>query len=57
MVQLPGKLVQLAIKSFGQLDGIVINHGVLNAKKLASSSLEEVKYVYDVNVFSYLAMV
>lgn len=47
----------MAVKTFGKVDGLIINHGVLAPKKLADVSLEEFKEVYDVNVFSYLATV
>jgi NAD(P)-dependent dehydrogenase (short-subunit alcohol dehydrogenase family) len=51
------KLVAVAIKAFGRLDGLVINHSVLQTKKLGSVSLEEIKKVYDVNVFSGISLV
>jgi NAD(P)-dependent dehydrogenase (short-subunit alcohol dehydrogenase family) len=54
---MPGNLVELAVKSFGRLDGLVINHSVLDPKKLADVTPENFKYVYDVNVFSCFAVV
>jgi len=53
--KIPTEVVNVALKAFGQVDGLVINHGVLAPKKLADVTLEEFKEVYDVNVFSYLA--
>lgn len=55
--QMPGKLVELAVKSFGKLNGLVINHSLLQINKLGSVSLEEIKRVYDVNVFSGISLV
>lgn len=48
--------INKAIKTFGRIDGLVINHSVLDPKKLCDSSLEAFQYVYDVNVFSGLAL-
>jgi NAD(P)-dependent dehydrogenase (short-subunit alcohol dehydrogenase family) len=53
---MPSNLVELAVKSFGRLDGLVINHSVLDPKKLADVTPENFKYVYDVNVFSCFAV-
>ncbi len=55
--QIASRIVQVAVKAFGKIDGVVINHGVLNPGKLSDVSLEEFRHVYDVNVFSYLAIV
>ncbi|KAF4509028.1 hypothetical protein G6O67_005339 [Ophiocordyceps sinensis] len=49
-------LASLAVKSFGRLDGIVLSHGLLDPCKIDASSLDGWKHVYDVNVFSCLAM-
>lgn len=54
---MPGSLTGLAIKSFGRLDGLVINHGLLVSERMANGSIETFKNLYDVNVFSALAMV
>ena len=55
---LPSRTVELAIKEFGRLDGIVINHGVMTkASRIEDSSLEEWKSDFDVNVFSVVAFV
>lgn len=51
------QLADLAVKSFGRIDGMVINHGLLDATKINDVSMETFKHVYDVNVFSCLAMV
>ncbi|KAI6781973.1 putative oxidoreductase C30D10.05c-like protein [Emericellopsis cladophorae] len=53
---IPGKLVTLAVEKFGGVNGVVINHGVLNPKKMVDSSLEDLKRVYNVNVFSNFTM-
>ncbi|KAF4471223.1 corticosteroid 11-beta-dehydrogenase [Fusarium albosuccineum] len=54
--QLPTKLTDLAVSSFGKIDGLVINHGTLTPKRFADTTVEEWKQVYDVNVFSGVAM-
>lgn len=49
-------MTDLAVKSFGKLDGIVINHGILIPRRFADCSVEEWKQVYDINVFSGIAL-
>lgn len=52
------RVTELAVLTFGRLDGVVINHGVLNPMtRIANSSIEEWKQLYDANVFSALALV
>ncbi|KAL6820835.1 hypothetical protein J3E69DRAFT_340054 [Trichoderma sp. SZMC 28015] len=50
------RLTELAVKSFGKIDGVVINHGILEPEKFATASLEDTKRLYDINFFSYIAM-
>lgn len=51
-------MVELAVQSFGRLDGIVINHGVLSPmKRIENSTVDEWKEIYDANLFSALALV
>ncbi|KPM36167.1 hypothetical protein AK830_g10410 [Neonectria ditissima] len=54
--EMPTKLTNLALSSFGQVDGIVINHGILAPKRFADCTVDEWKQVYDVNVFSGIAL-
>jgi len=54
---MPTKLVDLAVSSFGKVDGLVVNHGMLAPNKFADTNLEEWKKVYDINVFSGIALV
>lgn len=49
-------MADLAVKSFGKIDGIVISHGVLEPDKLSNVSMDTFRYAYDVNVFSCLAV-
>ena len=50
--------VDLAVSTFGRLDGLVINHGVLApVQRLADADLDAWKRLYDINVFSALAIV
>lgn len=55
--QIAERLTALAVNSFGKLDGVVINHGVLEPKRFADESIQDTKTFYDVNLFSYIAMV
>ncbi|CAK7203775.1 hypothetical protein SEUCBS139899_006522 [Sporothrix eucalyptigena] len=52
-----GKVVDLAVSTFGRVDGLVINHGVLTpVQRLADADLDAWKRLYDINVFSALAI-
>ncbi|KYK59004.1 short-chain dehydrogenase [Drechmeria coniospora] len=51
----PTKLVSLAV-AFGGLDGVVINHGCLDAQTIEGSTMQGWKKVFDTNVFSCVAM-
>ncbi|KAK2609160.1 hypothetical protein QQS21_002242 [Conoideocrella luteorostrata] len=55
--EMPGKLTGQAVKSFGKLDGLVINHGLLVSEKFEKTSIDTFKKLYDVNVFSCVVMV
>jgi NAD(P)-dependent dehydrogenase (short-subunit alcohol dehydrogenase family) len=50
--------VELATKEFGSLDGIVINHGVLDpVERIASWNVDEWKHHFDINFFSAISLV
>ena len=52
------KAVDLATNYWQRLDGLVINHGVLDpVKRLADSTAEEWRASFDINFFSAIAMV
>lgn len=52
------KAVELAKAHWQRLDGIIVNHGVLDpVKRLADSSAEEWRAAYDINLFSAVALV
>jgi NAD(P)-dependent dehydrogenase (short-subunit alcohol dehydrogenase family) len=52
------KAVDLAVSKWSQIDGLIINHGVLDpVKRIADSDAEEWRKAFDVNVFSAIAMV
>lgn len=52
------KAVDAAIKSFGQLDGLVLNHGILGqVGKIADAELEQWRQGFDVNFMSLVAFV
>ena len=56
--QVAPEATELAVKAFGRLDGIVINHGVLSPiTKIADSNADDWRRLYDANVFSALALV
>ncbi len=44
--------------TFGRIDGVIINHGVLSPMtRIEDASVEEWKKLYDANFFSALALV
>ncbi|KAI9721064.1 MAG: hypothetical protein M1812_002545 [Candelaria pacifica] len=50
--------VELAVNKWGQLDGLVLNHGVLEpVARLADIDVEDWKKAFDINFFSVLAFV
>lgn len=50
--------VDLALKSFGRLDGMVLNHGILGqVGKIADADPEQWKQGFDVNFVSLVAFV
>ena len=52
------KAVDLAVSDFGQLNGLVINHGAMfGVKKVADCDIDEWKKMFDVNFFSAVAFV
>lgn len=52
------KAVDLALKSFGRLDGLVLNHGVLGqVGKIAEADPEQWKEGFDINFISLVAFV
>jgi len=56
--QVAPKVTDLAVKTFGRLDGLIVNHAILTPmKRIAESNVNEWKNVYDANVFSALALV
>ncbi|KAJ5793323.1 short-chain dehydrogenase [Penicillium pulvis] len=52
------KAVDLALKSFGRLDGLVLNHGILSqVGKIAEADPEQWKQGFDVNFISLVAFI
>ena len=52
------KAVDLTVKEFGRLDGLVINHGILSpVTQVGDSDVEAWKHHFDVNFFSGVAFV
>ena len=55
--QIAQKLTDRAVSIFGRLDGMVICHGALTPVRLGDDTMDNFKHVFDVNVFSNLAVV
>ena len=52
------RAVDLAIKEFGSLDGLVVNHGAMfGVKKVADCDIDDWRKMFDVNFFSAVAFV
>jgi len=52
------KAVDLAVKEFGRLDGLIVNHGILEpVTRVGDSEAEEWRKNFDVNFFSAVAIV
>ena len=52
------KAVELTMKEFGQIDGLVLNHGMLPpVTRVVDSNTEEWRHNFDVNFFSCVAFV
>ncbi|KAL8919808.1 MAG: hypothetical protein Q9172_004788 [Xanthocarpia lactea] len=52
------KSVAIANRNFGQLDGLILNHGMLEpATRIVDSNPEEWRHCFDVNFFSLVAFV
>ena len=54
----PRDAVAMAVAEFGQLDGIVINHGMLDtAQRIAQADVSHWKHAFDINFFSAVSLV
>lgn len=52
------KAHDLATSSWNRLDGLIINHGVLEpVKRISATEAEEWRNLFDINVFSAVSMV
>jgi NAD(P)-dependent dehydrogenase (short-subunit alcohol dehydrogenase family) len=52
------KAVDIAESTWSRIDGLIINHGILNpVKRISDTDAEEWRDAFDVNVFSAIAMV
>lgn len=52
------RAAELASSEFGQIDGLVINHGLLSpVTRIADSKVEEWKRSFDINFFSAIELV
>jgi NADP-dependent 3-hydroxy acid dehydrogenase YdfG len=57
-MSLADKAVNLALSTFGRLDGLVLNHGTMGQVcKIAATDPEQWKRVFDVNFISLVAFV
>ena len=52
------QLADLAIKEFGQIDGVVFNHAVFDpATRIENAKAEDWRRHFDVNLFSAISLV
>jgi len=52
------KAVDLAKSTWNRLDGLIVNHGVLNpVKRIADANAEDWRECFDINVFSAVAII
>lgn len=52
------RAVHLASEKFGLLDGLIVNHGMVEpVERIADASLEEWRSAFDTNVFSVIELV
>ena len=52
------KVAEAAKSSFGQIDGLVINHGIMDpVARIADGEAEEWKKCFDINLFSAISLV
>ena len=52
------KAVDSAIKVFGRLDGLIVNHGIMDpVTKIETSEIDQWKKLFDINFFSAVAFV
>ena len=52
------KAVDIALSSFGRLDGLIVNHGILGeVARIADCDPMEVRKTFDINFFSAIACV
>ena len=57
-LSLAQKAVEGAVKVFGRLDSLILNHGMMDpVTKIETSDIEEWKKLFDVNFFSIVAFV
>ena len=52
------KVVESALENFGKLDGLILNHGMMDpVMKIGTSDIEGWRKLFDVNFFSLVAFV
>ena len=57
-MSLPAQAVDLAMKEFGQLDGVIINHGIMDpVARVEDASAQDWATLFAVNFFSSVAFV
>lgn len=49
--------VESAIKSFGSIDGLILNSGIIKFERINDGSIESWKEVFDVNFFSLVSII
>ena len=57
-ITLPERVVEFTLKEFGELDGVIVNHGTMDpVHKIVDSDIQEWRQLFDVNFFSAVAFV
>ena len=57
-LSLPQQAVDLALKEFGRLDAVIVNHGTMEpVARIENSDIHEWRKLFDVNFFSAVAFV
>ena len=57
-LSLPQQAVDLALKEFGQLNAVIVNHGTMDpVARIENSDIQQWRRLFDVNFFSAVAFV
>ena len=51
------RVIDTAVKEFKQVDGLILNHGTMDATRISDANVEDWKHAFDVNFFSAITFV